>query len=205
MSRAILVTLALATLCMASGCSDKQPLKQVLMNGPGGGDAGVASTASTADAGLPPSTILKVDYAESDFVDSESNRDPFRSYANLFDDSKTTRTTKTQHNVMLSQYGVDELKLTAIVTGSDYPRAMLVDPTGKGWVVKRGDFLGRAESVHIGGSNGVDYQLNWRVDRVRAGDVVLVREDPAQPNVPPSTRVIPLHPEGDPGAKFQPN
>jgi type IV pilus assembly protein PilP len=51
--------------------------------------------------------------------------------------------------------------------------------------------------VHIGGSNGPEYQLNWRVDRIRDGDVVLIREDPAQPAIPPATRVIPLHPEAD--------
>jgi hypothetical protein len=27
--------------------------------------------------------------------------------------------------------------------------------------------------------------------------VVLIREDPAQPAIPPATRVIPLHPEKD--------
>jgi type IV pilus assembly protein PilP len=51
--------------------------------------------------------------------------------------------------------------------------------------------------VHIGGSNGPEYQLNWRVDRIREGDVVLIREDPAQPAIPPATRVIQLHPESD--------
>ena len=49
--------------------------------------------------------------------------------------------------------------------------------------------------MHTGGTNGTDYQVNWRVDRVREGDIVLIREDPAQPNIPPATRVIPLHPE----------
>jgi type IV pilus assembly protein PilP len=72
---------------------------------------------------------------------------------------------------------------------------MVVDPRGKGSVLKRGDFVGRAETVHTGGTNGTDYQVNWRVDRVRDGDVVFIREDPAQPNVAPATRVVPLHPE----------
>ena len=51
--------------------------------------------------------------------------------------------------------------------------------------------------VHVGGSTGTDFQLNWRVERVRDGDLVLSREDPAQPGVPPATRVIPIRPEGD--------
>jgi len=176
------------------GCAEKKAAPQTFFTGPAAlSDAGVAS----GDASLPPSTVVKLEYSESDFVDSDGNRDPFRSYASLFDETKREKKAVNQRNVLLSQYGIDELKLAAIVTGGDYPRAMVIDPAGKGWVLKRGDFLGRSDTVHVGGANGTDYQLNWRVDRVRQGDVVLVREDPAQPNVPPSTRVIALHPEGE--------
>jgi type IV pilus assembly protein PilP len=136
------------------------------------------------------------EYAESDFVENDRNRDPFRTYMNLFIDTDK-RPMKLQRRVVLSQYGLDELKLVAIVQATDYPRAMVIPPGGKGAVLKRGDFVGRAETVHTGGTNGTDYLVNWRVDRVRDGDVVLVREDPAQPNIPPATRVIPLHPEAD--------
>jgi type IV pilus assembly protein PilP len=89
------------------------------------------------------------------------------------------------------------LKLVAIVTGAEQSSAMFVDPSGKGTVVYRGTFVCRPEVVHIGGSNGPEYQLNWRVDRIRPGDVVLIREDPAQPAIPPATRVVPLHPEAE--------
>jgi type IV pilus assembly protein PilP len=89
------------------------------------------------------------------------------------------------------------LKLVAIVSGGDYPRAMLTDPQGKGWVLRKGDFVGKPDIVHTGGSGGTDYQLNWRVDRVRAEDIVFIREDPAQPGIAPATRIITLHPEGD--------
>jgi type IV pilus assembly protein PilP len=99
---------------------------------------------------------------------------------------------------VLPQYSIDELKLVAIVLSGDYPRAMLLDPTGTGWVIKRGDYLGRPDTVHTGGTNGTDYQLNWRVDRVREGDIVLSREDRAL-NAPPATRIIPLHPESEKG------
>jgi type IV pilus assembly protein PilP len=152
-----------------------------------------ARGASFLDAGLPPAA-KGAEYTENDFVENDHNRDPFRSYVTLFVDKPTTQQ-KIQRYVVLEQYSIDELKLVAIVTGGEYPRAMLVDPTSKGWVIKRGDFLGRPDVVHTGGTNGTDYQLNWRVDRVRDGDVVLIREDPAQPGIAPATRVIPLHPE----------
>jgi type IV pilus assembly protein PilP len=153
------------------------------------------AVAATADAGAP--IIHATEYAENDFVENDRNRDPFRSFVTLFVDAKQTTQRHIDLAVILPQYSIDELRLMGIVTGSDYPRAMLIDPTGKGWIVKHGDFLGKPDIVHTGGANGADYQLYWRVDRVREGDVVLVREDPAQPNIAPATRIIPLHAEGE--------
>jgi type IV pilus assembly protein PilP len=156
----------------------------------------VAAPAAPAAAASAAPVALKAgpDYAEGDFVENDRNRDPFRTYYALFSDANK-KTFESTRKVYLSQYGLDELKLAAIVQANDYPRAMVIDPRGKGWVLKRGDFVGRAETVHTGGTNGTDYQVNWRVSRIRDTDVVLVREDPAQPNIAPATRVIPLHPE----------
>lgn len=173
-----------------------------------GGDGGAAPLAA---AGTPPPPVQrggqadKVDagppprrepgeYSENDFVESDKSRDPFRSYAKIFME-QNGRPQRVQRDVLLPQYTIDELKLVAIVNSADYPRAMFVDPAGKGWVIKRGDFLGRADLVHVGGTNGSDYQLNWRIEKVRDGDVVMIREDPAQPSIPPATRVVPLRPE----------
>lgn len=190
-----LLGVAALALALGAGCKEPKRFDEVLNSGPTVADAGAAAV---ADAALPPSQVVKVDYTEGDFVEADQNRDPFRSFAATLDNAQKERKPQNQRKVLLSQYSLDELKLAAIVTGGDYPRAMLIDPGGKGWVLKRGDFLGRPDTVHVGGANGADYQLNWRVDRVRAGDVVLVREDPAQPNLPPSTRVLALHPEGEP-------
>ena len=167
---------------------------------PGGGPIpppsarGAAAQASASASALPPTVV---EYAENDFTESDHTRDPFRSFAGLFIEDKS-RPRARQVEVVLSQYSIDELKLVAIVQAGDYPRAMLVDPTSKGWVVKRGDYIGRADTVHTGGgTSGSDYQVNWRVDRIRDGDIVLTREDPAQPGQPPATRVLPLHPESE--------
>ncbi len=150
-----------------------------------GGDKVVTSTSAppppersvaVVDAGAAPA-MKAMEYAESDFVENDRNRDPFRSFVTLFVD-KATAPRPTQRQVILEQYSLDELKLVAIITGGDYPRAMMIDPTSKGWVIKRGDFVGRPDVVHTGGANGADYQLNWRVDRVREGDIVFIREDP---------------------------
>jgi len=150
-----------------------------------------AADANDAGVNLPP--LKPLDLTENDFVESDRNRDPFRSFATQFIAQSNTPAAINQRHVLLNEYALDELKLVAIVLSGDYPRAMLVDPTTKGWVVKRGDFVGRADVVRIGGAGGAEYQLNWRVDRVRDGDIVLIREDPAQPAIPPATKVIPLH------------
>ena len=157
--------------------------------------APAVTAAPSATAALAPPPIARMDFAENDFVESDRNRDPFRTYVATFAPPERQRVAQNQRAVILPQFSIDELRLVAIVTGGDYPRAMVVDPGGKGWVLKRGDFVGRPEIVHIGGANGADYQLNWRVDKVRDGDLVFLREDPAQPGIPPATRVVTLHPE----------
>ncbi len=159
------------------------------------GPAPNRAAAASASASASPPELKGPEYTENDFAESDHNRDPFRSF--LISTQPATRQALNQRKVELAQYSVDELKLVAIVTGADQPRAMFVDPSGKGTVVYKGTFLCRSEVVHLGGSNGPDYQLNWRVDRIREGDVVLIREDTANPAIPAATRVIPLHPEAE--------
>jgi type IV pilus assembly protein PilP len=128
-----------------------------------------------------------------DFNDSSALRDPFLSYAREFAEEAKKRV-RSQRDVVLDQYGLDELKLAGLITGIRPARAMLIDPTKKGHVIHEGQFVGRAEVVQ-GGASGADYEINWRVDRIRESDIVLVREDPSNPDVPSATRVIQLRPD----------
>jgi type IV pilus assembly protein PilP len=179
---------------IVAGCSPDKALNAANT----GSTTKQAPAAAVPDAGagaLAPPPIGRMEFAENDFVESDRNRDPFRTFIATFAPPESKRVAQNQRAVILPQFSIDELKLVAIVTGGDYPRAMVIDPGGKGWVLKRGDFVGRPEIVHIGGANGADYQLNWRVDKVRDGDLVFLREDPAQPGIPPASRVVTLHPE----------
>ena len=151
------------------------------------------------DAGTPP----KVPMQEVEFAESERSRDPFRAYASSFVEEARTRT-KSQREVVMEDFGIEDMRLVGIVTGGVEPRAMLVDPRGFGHVVHRGQFIGRAEVVQGEGKGNKAYEINWRVDRVRAGDVVLVREDPKNPEIPSSTRVLALHPQADTASIEQP-
>jgi type IV pilus assembly protein PilP len=152
-----------------------------------------ASSAAAPSASMAPPP--KFELVEAEFTETERSRDPFRSFLDIFKE-ETKGTAKSQRQVVLSQYAIDELKLIGIVTRAEPAKAMLVDPQGVGHVVQRGQFVGKPDIVQAAGRTGASYEINWRVDRVRAGDIVLIREDPANPDVPSATRVIPLRPEG---------
>ena len=182
-----------AVLCgLAAGCGSEE----VVRGRPPSASAKRASsaappgsTAAAGDAGMP-----KIDFQEAEFAENERSRDPFRTYELMFVDEARNRV-KSQREVVLDQYAIDELKLVGIVTRIQPSKAMLVDPTGKGHIVQRGQFVGRPEVVEAGGARSASYEINWRIDRIREGDIVLVREDPQNPDVPSATRVIALRPE----------
>lgn len=190
MKRRNSVVVLAAALFLVAAC-DSKPAKPPAATAPTPAVAAGAADAGVADAAGPP----KIDFQEAEFSENEKSRDPFRTFAGMFV-AEARGKVKSQREVMLEQYSVDELKLIGIVTGVDVPRAMLVDPTGKGHVVQRGQFLGRPEVVQENTSTGRAYEINWRVDRIRDGDVVLVREDPQNRDVPSATKVIALRPEG---------
>jgi type IV pilus assembly protein PilP len=183
--------LALLSLLVAA-CAEDPPATPVRAAGTPT-PARPAPTASAPAVNEPPPP--KFDIVESEFSESERSRDPFRSFLSIFKE-QDKGATKSQREVVLSQFGIDELKLIGIVTRVEPAKAMLVDPDGTGHVVQRGQFVGKADIVQAAGRTGASYEINWRVDRIRAGDIVLIREDPSNPDVPSATRVIPLRPEG---------
>ena len=180
--------------CGALAASSVACGDQAAENKPAAAKAAGAKTraSATADAAEPEKRPAPVG-PPIDVNDSSSLRDPFLSYAREFAEEAKKRV-RSQRDVVLDQYGLDELKLAGLVTGIRPARAMLIDPTKKGHVVHEGQFVGRAEVVQ-GGASGADYEINWRVDRIRDSDIVLVREDPSNPDVPSATRVIPLRPD----------
>lgn len=188
--RVATVLLCCAVPLAFAACEDK-----VMTSSNAGAKAAKPAAAPSASASAEVASSPRVPIDEADFTESERSRDPFRSYARVFA-QETKGRVRSQREVVLPEYALDELKLIGIVTRLQPPKAMLVDPSGKGHVIQRGQFVGRADVVQGGGRSGTTYEVNWRVDRIRDGDVVLVREDPTNPDVPTLTRVIPLRPQG---------
>jgi type IV pilus assembly protein PilP len=190
-SRKVACTGIALGLALVLGCGSDPPPPSKPAAGAATPAPAAAKTAAKGDADSSdrgPPVNLPIDFSEA-----ARERDPFMSYASDFAVEAKKRV-KSQREVVLDQYALDELKLAGLVTGIRPARAMLIDPTKTGHVVHEGQFVGRPEVVR-GGRSGAEYEINWRVDRIRDADIVLVREDPANPDVPTATRVIPLRPD----------
>ncbi len=169
---------------LAAGCVDT-PQNAAAPGAPAAAAGAPAAGPATGALDLTVATLQ-----DNDFVESEGNRDPFRSYADAF---KGKGPATAQRSVLMPSTPIEAMRLIAIISGVEQPRAMLVDEKGVGHVTTRGDFVGRAEVVQSGGAENLAITVNWRIERIRDNEVVLAREDPSGPNRPPLTRVIPLH------------
>jgi Tfp pilus assembly protein PilP len=137
--------------------------------------------------------------SETDFIESPRRRDPFLPFVEVVaTEEKLDRSV--QREIKLKDYDVAELRLIGIITNIGDPRAMVVTPGGEGVVLRRGDFVGRADFVDQGpGTDRV--QVNWKVIRIHGEGkeeergIFLARDDPWTPTPDDVTRFIPLHPK----------
>lgn len=100
----------------------------------GGGKGGAPGSASYAVAGR--------DY----FYDPTGKRDPFRSFQ--FDDEG--REEKKSFGP-LADFELGQLELSAVIWDHDNPRALILDPGGRSYIVREGSQIGKnnGEVVHI--------------------------------------------------------
>jgi Tfp pilus assembly protein PilP len=149
------------------------------------------STASRA-----PSTNNKLaglSFKDDDFVESERHRDPFRNSNTVTRAREPEVTAETQRTVIMPETPVEAMRLIAVISGLERPKAMLVDGRNVGYVVQRGDYVGRPKVFQSAGN--VAMTLNWRVDRIRDDEIVLTQQDPSDPGRPPLSRIIGMHSE----------
>lgn len=175
------VGLGLLAACGGSGSAPPPP--------PPGAPPPVARVAPPASASV---SAPQVPINDSDFTESDSSRDPFHVFVQAVKPVVEVKV-QPQYTVLLEKYSLDELKLVAIVSAGDGPRAMFIDPTGKGHIVLRGMHMARGELVKLGAGAMSSYPLHWKVDRIKPNEVVLVREDTLHPEVQPTYREIFLH------------
>jgi Tfp pilus assembly protein PilP len=135
--------------------------------------------------------------SETDFIEGAKHRDPFRAYIDVVVNQEEVKKT-VQREIKLKEYDVAELKLIAIITNIGDPRAMVVTPAKEGIVLRRGDYVGKADFVDPG-AGGDKIQVNWRVARIHGTGkeeergIYLVRDDPLTKTPEDITRFMPLH------------
>jgi type IV pilus assembly protein PilP len=119
---------------------------------PGAPPAGAKSAVAPLQPGVEQSKesllaeVRKRQLSSDDFKESPSNRDPFRSFLSTF--ATQVVNVKPQHRIVAEKFALEELKLIAIVTGSDMQaRAMFTDPTGAGVTLVRGDHVSKSDAL----------------------------------------------------------
>jgi len=84
--------------------------------------------------------------AKAPDVDLESLRDPFESYLAMLEKMRQRRAARFQRNrptEPLERFDLSTLKLVAIFRRGNVRVAMVEDPSGKGYIVRRGSHIGR--------------------------------------------------------------
>jgi hypothetical protein len=164
-----------------------------------------------ADAGGPP----PIPVTDQSFVESPTVRDPFRRFSNRIDIITTTDS----RAVVLPRFALDELRLVAVVLGTDSPYAMVKDPTNAGTILRRGMYVGRQEIIRSNVEGRTDYAVHWRVARISPArlrrtpdgalaeipaEVVFEREDPLNPNAQVVERAVAMASQGVSSSQAQP-
>lgn len=181
--------LGLAACAIASVLACEDEPQQSGRGVAGGATPSHAADSTTPTSQAPQGLVLKDD----DFVESERHRDPFRSFTLASRTHTAEAAPDTQRPVIMPDTAVEEMKLIAVISGLDRPKAMLIDSHKVGYVVQRGDYIGKPKVFQSTGS--VAMTLNWRVDRIRENEVVLTRQDPSDLGRPPVSRIISMRDE----------
>jgi len=141
-------------------------------------EAAAQTQDATKPGEAPPPTV---EYAYSPV----GKRDPFRSVL----DDKTGPTESGQERPdcgPLCKWELEQLKLVAVISGVSNPLAMVEDPNGRGYIVRRGTFVGKR---------------NGKVTQIRAGEVVVTeiyKDQMGKPHVNPVPIKLPT--DEKPGA-----
>jgi hypothetical protein len=178
LSRALVVVTVVA-------CADRAPSSSPFL----------ASPPSTAPAVAAVRAPVAVDRTSSELDDADPEahlRDPFHVDPSVFIDPAPTDPAQPS-DVVVGDVPVAQLRLEALVRLDREHRAMVVGPNGVGFTLRRGDYVGKAETMSRADGRRGATRTHWRVDRITDADVVLALENIATPDAPRAYRVLALH------------
>jgi Tfp pilus assembly protein PilP len=160
-------------------------------------ETGVVEKAQKPDEGDGKMKLSQI--TETSFINSLKMRDPFETFAEVFE-SQSRVSGDIQRTVKLGEYDISVLRLIGIITNIGNPMAMVTVPDGTGFVIKGGDFVGRADLIKHAGGDTVP--VNWRVARIHGSGKeeergVYLSRDTGGAELEEGyevTRFLPLHP-----------
>ncbi len=156
--RAIVLFLTLSLVVMTIGCGeeenvgaptaadfmkDREALAAVTNSKPRVAPVQVADGAEPADGDATGYASVERDY----FYDPRGKRDPFRSFRFVDDDGP-----KTKEFGPLGDFELAQLELSAVIWDANNPRALILDPGGRAYIVREGSQIGKnsGQVIHIG-------------------------------------------------------
>ena len=148
-----------AGLLLAAGCGGSTPARPA--------PARAAAPAAAIAAGKPAADDKQATAKAEWVYTSVGKRDPFRSY--LAEASADNNSLVTRCPTPLGRFGLEQLKLVAVVTGLEDPMAMVEAPNGVGYSLRKGACLGKNGGVVAAVRTGEVLVTEWmqRADGTR--------------------------------------
>lgn len=109
-----------------------------------------SATANAASAQAQAEEGEEMAYASGEqdyFYDPRNKRDPFRSFRFMEDEDE-----EAQDFGPLADFELAQLELSAVVWDANNPRALILDPGGRSYIIREGSLIGKNQGqvIHIG-------------------------------------------------------
>ena len=152
--------LALALIVVTTGCGEEESLSAPTTadfakerEALAAREASVTTTQPVRPVGVVDEATPETDAtgyaaAEQDyFYDPRGKRDPFRSFQFVDDDGEEAR-----EFGPLEDFELGQLELSAVIWDANNPRALILDPGGRAYIVREGSQIGKnsGQVIHIG-------------------------------------------------------
>jgi len=167
----VVVLLTVATLVSGCGKKDQPPASVTPVP-----VTNVASQqAKAVQKPVSTSTVALTPLPATNQFDFSTKKDPFKPDIAIKVAQVSGANKKAPINVLpIHSFDVSQFKLIGIVTGAKENKAMVVDPTGKGYVLKNGMTIGKNDGRVVSiGMNGVEIIEQFKDDsgRVRKENI----------------------------------
>jgi len=111
------------------------------------------------------STAKQLPVTEKAALDFTGRRDPFKPFVQMPSQKSAGRKGRTREPLPIQKFDADKFRVSGIITGLKENSALVIDPTGKGHIIKAGMLFGSNDGhVKRITSNAVEVEESFRDD-----------------------------------------